>query len=204
MSAVKRYLLVFVIAILAFTVFVSTAEAKGDRDEYGKVVNHLKSKYKAKKVKIPFMWFARFAVSVVRPAGIKSFSITLFEKLEFSRATLDEEMQAAMKDSLGAEWSPILRVRSHQGEQVYMNMREAGSNVKVMLVAINKDGAAIVRATFSPERLADFINDPKVFGISLNDKPQPAKKVDDGPVENIEKDKGTAQQDKKEAPKNDN
>jgi hypothetical protein len=27
-----------------------------------------------------------------------------------------------------------------------------------------------VRARFSPEKLADFINDPKIFGISLNDE----------------------------------
>ena len=60
------------------------------------------------------MWLARFAVGVVRPAGVKSFNITLFEKLQFSRATLDAEMNAAMKDSLGPEWSPILRVRSHE------------------------------------------------------------------------------------------
>ncbi len=178
MSRIKKCLLVSALSIFAFTILAPTAEAKGGK-EYSKVVDHLKKKYKAKKVKIPFMWLARFAVSTVRPAGIKSFNITLFEKLEFSRATLDAEMQAAMKDSLGPEWRPILRIRSRSGQQVYMNMRESGSSVRLMLVTIDKDGAAIVRATVSPERLADFINDPKVFGISLNDN-EPAKKGGDG------------------------
>lgn len=169
MSAVKRIFLVTALSIMAFTLLApAAAEAKGG-DEYGKVVNHLKTKYKAKKVRVPFMFLARWAVGVVRPAGVKSFNITLFEKLQFSRATLDGEMNAAMKDSLGPEWSPILRVRSHEGQQVYVNMREAGNNVRLMMVAIDKEGAAIIRATFSPERLADFINNPKIFGISLKD-----------------------------------
>jgi hypothetical protein len=178
MSAVKKIFLVTALSIMALNLLApAAAEAKGG-DEYSKVVYHLKTKYKAKKVRVPFMFLARWAVGVVRPAGIKSFNITLFEKLQFSRATLDEEMNAAMKDSLGPEWSPILRVRSHEGQQVYVNMRESGNNVRLMMVAIDKEGAAIIRATFSPKGLAGFINNPKVFGISLKDGD--AKKGEEG------------------------
>jgi hypothetical protein len=169
MSAVKRIFLVTALSIMVLPLLApAAAEAKGG-GEYGKVVKHLKTKYKAKKVRVPFMFLARWAVGVVRPAGVKSFNITLFEKLQFSRATLDEEMNAAMKDSLGPEWSPILRVRSHEGQQVYVNMRDSGNDVRLMMVAIDKEGAAIVRATFSPEGLANFINNPKIFGMSLKD-----------------------------------
>jgi hypothetical protein len=172
MLNLRKIALVSALSFLVFTFAAPAASAKGG-DEYGKVVNHLKTKYRAKKVKIPFMWLARFAVGIVRPAGVKSINITLFEKLQFSRATLDAEMNAAMKDSLGPEWSPILRVRSQEGQQVYMNMKEAGNSVRVMVVTIDKEGAAIVRATFSPEGLANFINDPKIFGISLKDDAKP-------------------------------
>ena len=50
-----------------------------------------------------------------------------------------------------------------------MYMREEGKSVKIAVVTIDKENAAVIRATFSPERLAEFINDPKIFGISLND-----------------------------------
>jgi hypothetical protein len=124
------------------------------------------------------MWFARFAVSVVRPAGVKSFSVTLFEDLKFSRETLDKEMQAALKNSFRGEWSSILRARSAEGTQAYMYMREDGKNVKLAVVTIDKEKAAVIRATVSPERLADFVNDPKIFGISLNEgeKKEPSEK----------------------------
>ena len=159
------------------------APPAGNPSEYKLLVKHLKSKYRAKKVKIPFMWFARFAVSVVRPAGVKSFSITLFEDLKFSVENVDSEMQALMKNSFqDKEWSSILRARSAEGQQVYMYMRESGSSVKVAMVAIDKKNAAVIRATFSPEKLAEFINNPKVFGISMNDKP-PENKTEQPKVE---------------------
>ena len=168
----KKYFIAFTFLLFAFTFSTTAANAQGKG--YSGIVYHLKTKYQAKKVSIPFMFLARFAVNVVRPAGVKSFNITLFEDLKFSRETLDREMQAAMRNSMSLDWSPIFHVRSRDGQQAYMYMRESGDSVKIMLVTIDKEQAAVIRATFSPERLADFINDPKIFGISLNDNEQQA------------------------------
>lgn len=169
----KRLLVSFALLLFIFTLTATTANAKDG--EFDAVVNHLKTKYRAKKVSIPFLWVARFAVKIVKPAGVKSFDITLFENLQFSRATLDEEMQAAMRNSLSADWSPILRIRSREGEQVYMYMREAGKDIKIMFVTIDKNEAAVIRAKFNPDKLAEFINDPKIFGISISDSDQRAQ-----------------------------
>ncbi len=190
----KPILIAAAFLFLAFTLSAPPAHAGG---EYAQIVRHLKSKYKAKKVKIPFMWLARFAVKVVRPAGVKSFSVTLFEDLQFSRETLDQEMQEAMRESFGAEWSPILRVRSRDGEQVYMYMRESGSNVKISLVTIDKDQAAVIRATIDPDKLAEFMDNPKIFGISLDDGEKTAES------NSIEKTETTAPETSEE-PKKDN
>lgn len=171
MFARKSILIASLLLTAAFA-FGPTA-ASGKPSEYDSIVSHLKTKYRAKKVKVPFMWLARFAVSVVRPAGVKSFSVTLFEDLKFSRETLDREMQDALKHSFTPEWSSIFRVRSREGQQAYMYMRESGKSVKIALVTIDKNRAAIIRATFIPEKLAEFMNDPKIFGISLDDKSPP-------------------------------
>jgi hypothetical protein len=165
---IKKSLMAFLLLLFAFTVF--TPAMAGKPSEYKSIVRHLKTKYRAKKVKIPFMWLARFAVNVVRPAGVKSFSVTLFEDLKFSGETVGKEMQSVLKNSFTAEWSSILRARTAEGQQAYMYMREDGNNVRIALVTIDKENAAVIRATFSPERLADFMNDPKIFGISLNEK----------------------------------
>ncbi len=164
----KKILITLTFLALAFTIFVPNAVAKGN--EYDAVCNHLKTKYQAKKVKIPFMWLARFAVGIVRPAGVKSFKVTMFRDLQISPETLNQEMKLAMQDSFSEEWSPILRVRNRDGNQVYMNMREDGNNIKILLVTIDKTEAVVVRAKFNPEKLAEFMNNPQIFGIALDGK----------------------------------
>ena len=176
MSDIKRYLFASILLFMFIAAPVTNVYAGGK--EYEAVVKHLKTKYQAKKVKIPMIWLARFAVRMVRPAGVKSFSITTFENLKFTRDTLDVEMQMALKNSFSARWSPIFRVRSRKGEQAYMYAREDGNSVKVMVVTINEDKATVIRAAFSPEKLADFVNDPKIMGISLDDnKPVESKET---------------------------
>ncbi len=180
---IKKKIIAAALLLLAFT--FTAPEIKAKSGEYDKIVNHLKTKYQAKKVKIPMIWLARLAVSVARPAGVKSFSVTLFEDLKFSKESFDKEMQTAMRNSFDANWSPIFHVRSRDGQQVYMYMREAGNSVKIALVTIDKDQAAVIRATFSPEKLAEFINDPKIFGISLNDNEKQVKNKVSEPKETV-------------------
>lgn len=167
MFAAKQKITIFLI-LLTFLLTAPATLAKSN--EYDAVCDHLKNNYQAKKVRIPFMWLARAAVGIVRPAGVKSFKVTTFTDLKFSRDSLDKEMQAVMKNSFSEEWSPILRVRSRNGEQVYMNMRETGDSVNILLVSIEKNEATVVRARFNPDKLADFLENPRIFGIRLDDR----------------------------------
>ena len=153
-----------------FVVGFTAPAVSAKTNEYDAIVRHLKEKYQAKKVHVPFMWLARFAVNIVRPAGVKSFNVTLFQDLKFSRENLDLEMQEAMRNSFSPEWGSILHIRSREGQQVYMYMRDAGKDVKVTVVTIDKEEAAVIRATFDANKLAEFINNPKIFGISLDDE----------------------------------
>lgn len=164
----KHLMIASLVLVAAFVVAAPAASAKPN--EFDRIAKHLKTKYKAKKVSFGFMWLARAAVKIVRPAGVKSFNLTLYKDLQISGETVDLEMQQAMRDSFGSEWSSVLRVRAQKGDQVYMYMREDGKNVKIALVTVNPENAAVLRATFSPEKLSEFINDPKIFGISLSDR----------------------------------
>lgn len=165
----NRKRLITASALLLLTFAFAAPQTFAKPSEYDRIVSHLKTKYRAKKVSLGFVWLARAAVKIIRPAGVKSFNVTLFKDLKFSRETLDTEMQDALKNSFSQDWSPVFRVRSRDGQQAYMYMREDGSNVKITLVTIETENAAVIRATFSPEKLAEFINNPRIFGISLGD-----------------------------------
>lgn len=171
-------------ALLASVVLLSVgATPVAARNEFDAVCDHLEDHYGAKKVHIPFMWLARFAVGIIRPAGVKSFKVTIYRNLKYSKDSLDGDMRSLMEEAFSDEWSPVLRVVSKDGQQVYLNMREKGKNVKILMVTVENDEAVVVRAKFNPDKLAEFIDNPKIFGISLDGKddkkepdaaPQPA------------------------------
>ncbi len=77
-------------------------------------------------------------------------------------------------------------------------MREAGNSVKITVVTIDKAQATVIRATFNPEKLVEFVNNPKIFGISLDDKEQQTNNKNSTPKENA------APENKIEEPKKDN
>lgn len=177
MTATKKLLIPLMFLFLVFTFAAPAATAKDK--EFDAFVRQLQTTYQAKKVRIPFMWLARFAVKIVRPAGVKSFNFTLFENPKFSTTSLDDDMKSAAQNSLSADWSPILRIRSRQGDQVYAYMRENGKDIKLLLVTISNDNAAVIRATFNPDKLAEFINNPRIFGVSIGDDKDNAKNSKD-------------------------
>lgn len=170
-----NFKLLVALVLLIVALFAAPPAADAKSDNYDRIVQHLKTKYQAKKVKIPMMWLARFAVKMARPAGFKSFSLTTFENLKFSGETIDAEMQAALRNAMGDEWSSILRVRSQKGSQAYLYMRETKTSIKIMLVTVDKNTAAVIRAAFNPDKLADFVNNPKILGISLDDDDEKGK-----------------------------
>lgn len=168
MTRSKRIFAAAAVLTCLLTAFTAASQAAVKGNEYDAVCDHIEEAYHAKKVKIPFMWLARAAVGIIKPAGVKSFKVTMYRGLSFSRNTLDTEMRQLMSDAFDSNWSPLLRVISKDGDQVYMNAREYKHSVKVLVVTISQDEAVVVRAKFDPDKLAKFIDDPKIFGIELD------------------------------------
>jgi hypothetical protein len=155
--------------VIAATLVVTTAQtARADDPEFDAITKHLKLVYQAKRISIPFLGLANFFVKIVRPAGVKSFKVAIFENLNFTGGQTDAGLGAVMRSALSPEWQPLVRVRSRDGEQVYVYGREAGENIKLMVVTIDKSDAVVARVKLSPQRLSEFLNNPKILGISIN------------------------------------
>ncbi len=156
------------LVIMATILFSIPQTARADDPEFDAITKHLKVRYNAKRISIPFLGLARFFVRVVRPAGVKNFKVAIFEGLNFSEGQTDTGLSLVMRGALSPEWQPLIRTRSRDGEQVYVYAREAGENIKLMVVTIDRTDAVVARVKLSPKRLREFLNDPKILGISVN------------------------------------
>jgi hypothetical protein len=151
-------------AILLAFVFLSSATTRAD--DFDAVVRNVRAACGGKKVRIPFLGLARFATRFVRPAGVKSLKLAVLEDL--TRAGDVSGLGAAIGRSLGPGWRPLVRVRSGRGaEQTHVYIREAGDDLKLMIVTLDGERATVIRAKLNPEALARFAREPKVLGISL-------------------------------------
>ena len=151
-------------ALLLFFVLFSPATARAD--EFDAVVKNVRAACGGKKVRIPFLGLAGFATKLVRPAGVKSFKLAVLEDLR--REGDVSGLGAAIGQSLGPQWRPLVRIRMGRGaEQTHVYVREAGDNLKVMIVTLDGEQATVIRAKVNPEALARFARDPKILGVSL-------------------------------------
>ena len=151
-----------VLALVAL--FCAPASARGD--DFDAVVRNVRAACGGKRVRIPFLGLASFASKFVRPAGVKSFKLAVFEDL--SMAGDVRGLGAAIGQSLGPEWRQLVRVRAGRGaEQTHVYVRDAGDDLKLMIVTLDGEQATVIRARVSPEALARFARDPNLLGVSL-------------------------------------
>lgn len=165
----KTIIHTLVALVITATILVSIPQtARADDPEFDAITKHLKLRYNAKRISIPFLGLARFFVRIVRPAGVKSFKVAIFENLNFAEGQTDTGLGLVMRNALSPEWQPLARVRSRDGEQVYVYAREAGENIKLMVVTIDRTDAVVARVKLSPKKLSEFLSNPKILGISVN------------------------------------
>jgi hypothetical protein len=161
----QRYF-IYVLA-LAVALSFGAAPARAKDPEFDAITKHLKAQYKAKRRKIPFMGLANFAVKIIRPAGVNSIKVAIFEELNHVPAVGNNELSALMRSALSHEWMPLIRIRSRDGEQMYVYARDAGESVKLMVVTIEGSEAVVARVQVNPQRLKEFLDNPKILGISI-------------------------------------
>jgi hypothetical protein len=145
----------------------SSAVSAKDAD-YDAVVNHLKLHYSAKRQRIPFLGLARFAVGVVRPAGVKSFDVAVFQKLKFDGPDTRISLNQTLGQVLGENWQPIVRSRSNKNEEYLVYACEAGNNIRLLIVCLAADQATVVRAKINTDKLVEFLRNPKIMGVAMS------------------------------------
>jgi len=168
MTKLKRWpiYVLLLAALLSFPVQSARAEDRA----FKAISTHLKTRYKAKRKGIPFMGLATFALKLIRPAGVKSIKVAIFEDLDDTGNINHAELNSVIRDSLDQEWQPLVRVYSRRGgQQVFVYAREEGKDIKLLVVTMDQTEAVLARVKLNPGALAKFMENPKILGISLKD-----------------------------------
>jgi hypothetical protein len=169
----QRFFLNALVLLVILSVAYSTAVAqKSSEGGFDAIAKHLKTRYQARKKSIPFMGLAKFAIRIVKPAGVKSINVSLFEDLKNTGELPDSELSIMMRNSLSAEWQPLVSVRQRNGDQVYVYATGAGKDIKLAVLSINQTDAVLARVKIDPNALRKFLDNPKILGISLGDTSQ--------------------------------
>jgi len=159
--------LLIVAALLSLAPPIASAS---DRS-FSSVVKHLKSNYRAKgKSTFGLVNFARFAVKLIRPAGVKNFKVAMLSDLQYQEhpAPGTIEFHSFIRNTVNPLWKPLFQYNGRlKGQWTYVYVTQEDKDVKILAVALQQREAYVVQFKFSPDKLAKFIDDPKIMGISL-------------------------------------
>ncbi|HYV05831.1 MAG TPA: hypothetical protein VFB82_14650 [Blastocatellia bacterium] len=180
MTTSKRFFTRMLIVAMLISVAPAAASAGDNNDRsFSSVVKHMKANYRAKQQGfLGLVSFGRFLVKVIRPAGVKNFKVTLLTNLDYSAAARPEtpEFHTAIQDKIQSMWSPLVQFNSPREKRcAYIYVTPEKKDVKILAVAVQEKQAVVFQMKFSPEKLGDFISDPKIMGISFKDDKQSAQ-----------------------------
>lgn len=166
-----------IVIIIVLLSLAGDAALAGDKS-FSTVVKHIKSNYNAKQQGFfGMVMFARLAVKVVKPAGVKNFKVVLLRELDYSRGPRpgQSEFHSFIRSKIDPMWSPLIQFSApRQRQWTYVYALNEKEDVKVLVVTLQQGEAVVVQAKFSPAKLVEFINDPKIMGISLKDENKPS------------------------------
>jgi hypothetical protein len=174
MNNVKRLVTRLSITVTLLTL-APTAAMAGD-ESFSSVVKHIKSNYHAKQQGFfGAMMIARFAVKVIKPAGVKNFKFVYLKDLDYSEAPgpTTGQFHSFIQSKIDPKWSPLIQYSSPREKQwTYVYITRENDDVKVLVVTVQKQDAVILQTKFSPAKLVEFMNNPQIMGISLSENRQ--------------------------------
>lgn len=94
-------------------------------------------------------------VRVIEPEGISDVRVAVFEG---RRRSLPAHFPETIEAAVGPRWHPVVRSYSRRdGEQALIFVRESRERLRMLIVALERDGSAIVEVEIDPRRFAHFL-----------------------------------------------
>lgn len=111
--------------------------------DFASIARAIDSHPGVKRVWIPFLGVARFAVWVVRPEGVHDFQLVTFEGAD----RLDpQELQNILRTQIGPGYSPLVRAWSRKkGEWSFVYAKPVGQRIDLVILSHDDEDTVLVR-----------------------------------------------------------
>jgi VWFA-related protein len=163
-----RLLLIFAaMVVLLADVQAQSFVAKGRG--FDDVVKHMEKNYRAKRTKVPMLGLAKFAIRLIRPAGVKGFKLAVFEDQDFAKEAGNASFAQVMRQSYKSDWSPLVQINSKRdgNSRTFIYVKQSKKDIQFALATIEDREAVVLEVKFNPDAAARFLENPKIMGISL-------------------------------------
>lgn len=159
MSRMRNKLNVFAALFCAVALALNLLPQTAQADDFGRIVHRIEASYHVHRSHRFLMGFAGLVVKFWHVGGVKSMKAAVFEDQSLDLSSpdirLDELIQAAARSG----WQPVVRSFSRRtGETAYVYMQPAGKDVKMLVVSVEPDEAAVIQLKFSPDKLSKFLD----------------------------------------------
>lgn len=134
--------------------------------DFAAVAQALDRKQGVKRIWIPLLGLARFAVRVIQPEGVNDFQLATFEGAD----NVDpRELQQIMSNKLGPGFQPLVQVRSKKSGKkeysfIYARPRPNGEDIEIVILAHDHEDTVLVRVNVDANVLARELNEPRHVG----------------------------------------
>jgi hypothetical protein len=171
MTTSKRLLTRFTLTVMLVSL-APVASLAGD-ESFSQVVKHIKSSYRAKQQGFfGALMLARFAVKIIKPAGVKNFKLVLLRDLDYTEAPSPRNghFHSFIQQKIDPRWTPLVQYSSPREKQwTYAFITQDKDDVKILVVTLQRNDAVVFQTKFSPAKLVEFMNNPQIMGISLGE-----------------------------------
>lgn len=131
-------------------------------DDFGRIVHHIEASYHVHRNHRFAMGFAGLVVKFWHVAGVKSFKGAIFEDQHLDGTATDAKLDEIVARASRSGWQPIVRSFSRRtGEHTYIYAQnsDAGSDLKLLVVSVERNEAAVIQVKVAPDKLEQFIED---------------------------------------------
>ncbi len=143
--------------LLLAALLIALPARAGDK-EFDQLVGRLQSHYQKAPMGTGFLGFMARCFS---PNGVSGLRMAIFEDVDSDRKPLGQDFDAFVKQTVGADREPFVRVRSRNGEQVYIYLQPKGSKAELLLIAAEKHDAVVMKMRLDPDKLQEWVTNPE-------------------------------------------